>query len=248
MAMQSDESLYSNYAARIPTAQLLPVLKWWHRRLLRYYLNTSASTSVTRNVLEIGPGHGFLAEEVTNRGWTYAAVDNSASISKSLTDDGYRVHLGDVGDLLHDQERFDVVWLSHVLEHSENQYSARQLLTNCRHLLADDGLIVVISPDILSWRHHFWEVDWSHGYQTSLRSTVQLLEDIGCEIDVTAYHRGGCFNLVNRGVFAVLSLIPHRLLDFLINPSRARQGDGIAYSWKAVFGWRQIFISAKKGN
>lgn len=139
-----------------------------------------------------------------------------------------------------------MIWLLHVLEHSEDQFTARKLLSNCRQLLTDNGSIVVISPDILSWRHHFWEVDWSHGYQTSLRSTIQLIEDIGCEVDVSVYHRGGFVNPLIRGLFAVFSLLPHRLLDFLVNPARARQGDGVAYSWKAVFGWRQILIVGRK--
>jgi len=47
-------------------------------------------------------------------------------------------------------------------------------------------------------------------------------------------------------VFAILSKIPHRIVDRALTPSRSKIGDGFLYSWKAIFGWRQILVKGHK--
>jgi hypothetical protein len=136
--------------------------------------------------------------------------------------------------------------MSHVLEHSPSRLDARAMVDCVRRLLSDGGAVIVVSPDLLSWGDEFWNVDWSHGYPTTIRNLSQFLSDVGFSDIVARYHRNGSFSFVQRVLMATLSLVPHRVIDRILTPDRHSLGDGMLYSWKAVFGWRQILIRARK--
>ena len=137
-----------------------------------------------------------------------------------------------------------VLQLSHVLEHSLTWLAAREMISTSKELLTENGFLVVVGPDALSWKKEFWNVDWSHGYPTSVRNISQLCSDVGFTDIEAKHHRNGSTNIFIRVVFCILAKAPHRLIDRIVTPTRYRLGDGFTYSWKAVFGWRQIFIKA----
>ena len=143
-------------------------------------------------------------------------------------------------------KKFDLIWMSHILEHSPTWVDARNLLDNTRMLLAENGSIVVVGPDAIDWGRQFWNIDATHGYPTTLRNVIQLCDDVGLRTCIAKYHRNASFGIFGRMIFALLSSIPHMWVDHFLSPSRARLGDGYLISWKAVFGWRQIFIMADK--
>lgn len=138
--------------------------------------------------------------------------------------------------------------MSHVLEHSPSWLAAREMVSTCRDLLSDEGYVVVVGPDALSWRREFWNVDWSHGYPTTIRNVSQLFNDVGLTNIVAKHHRNGSENMLMKATFAVLSLAPHRIIDKVMTPKRHQVGDGLTYSWKAIFGWRQILIVGQKSH
>ena len=233
--------LYSNYAKRVPHPRSQRFIRIWHKKLADRVL---AVTPSSRSWLEIGPGHGYIAEYVVKSDITYQFVDNSEAIFNELINKGYRGHLGLVNTLPID-ETFDVVYLSHVLEHCPTWSDAREMLIACRRLLSPGGSIAIVSPDILSWKNEFWNVDHTHGYPTSLRNVCQLLDDVGLKVTSAYHHRNGRNDLLTRALFTILSLVPHRIIDRIISPQRAKIADGPTYSWKAIFGWRQIFVTAQ---
>jgi SAM-dependent methyltransferase len=159
---------------------------------------------------------------------------------------GFAGHLGMLSDLLPKLGKYDVVYMSHVLEHCPSWLEARQLLDDCRMVLNNGGSLVIVSPDVLNWKFEFWNVDWSHGYPTSIRNISQLCSDVGFTNIKAMHHRNGSSNIVVRSLFAVLAKIPHRIVDRVITPDRYQLGDGLVYSWKAIFGWRQILIKANR--
>lgn len=106
--------------------------------------------------------------------------------------------------------------------------------------------MVVVGPDALSWKKEFWNVDWSHGYPTTIRNVSQLFNDVGLSRITAQHHRNGSLNPIVRIVFALLSKIPHRLVDRILTPARSKIGDGFMYSWKVIFGWRQILVKGHK--
>lgn len=237
--------LYSNYIDRTPHPRNEKFISRWHARLLSLAIDEIARPV---RVLEVGPGHGYFAEACRKSGIEYRYCDTSPSVHRKMSELGFEGYLGFVHDLPPSAETggFDLIWMSHVLEHSPTWTDARGMMDAARARLTDGGAVVVISPDVLTWRREFWNVDWSHGYPTSIRNVAQLMSDVGLVDIVAKHHRNGSFSLFTRAVFAVISFVPHRLLDRLITPSRYKIGDGMVYSWKVIFGWRQIFVLGRK--
>lgn len=236
--------LYSDYMQREPHPRNAVFIKRWHGKLLKLALKDLKH--VPKSVLEIGPGHGYFAEHCRDAGLVYQFCDTSPAVLAKMNELGFRGHLGLIQDVAPNLQKYDMIWMSHVLEHSPTWLAAREMVATCRDLLSDEGFIVVVGPDALTWRREFWNVDWSHGYPTTIRNVSQLCNDIGL-VDIQAkYHRNGSDNLLVRSIFMLLTLFPHRPLDRFLTPSRYKTGDGYMYSWKVIFGWRQMLITGSK--
>ena len=236
----SDE-LYSDYVRREPHPRNAVFIEKWHGKLLKLALEDEHSV---KRILEVGPGHGYFAKHCETNGLIYEFCDTSPAVFSKMQKLGYSGHLGPLSELLPNIGKFDMVYMSHVLEHSPSWIDARQLLDDCNKVLKNQGKLVIVSPDVLNWKHEFWNVDWSHGYPTSIRNITQLCSDLGFTNIEAKHHRNASTSVIVRAVFCILAKIPHRLIDRIISPTRYQFGDGFTYSWKAVFGWRQIFIKA----
>ena len=235
--------LYSNYVRRESHPRSQRFITSWHKRLFMH-AGVQAFSGRGR-LLEIGPGHGYIATLCRGHDVEYEFVDTSSSVASKLSGMGFSGHVGMVGDVTTNHESYDFIWLSHVLEHSPTWLDARELLACLSNKLGTSGRLVVIGPDSQSWRREFWNCDATHGYPTTLRNVIQLLDDVGLDCVVARHHRNGKFDLVTRALFFVICFAPHRILDRIISRKRAKFADGPVYSWKAVFGWRQIFLVAR---
>jgi hypothetical protein len=238
--------LYSDYMQREPHPRNAVFIKRWHGKLLKLALKDLKH--VPKSVLEIGPGHGYFAEHCRDAGFTYEFCDTSPAVQSKMNELGFQGHLGLIQDVSPILEKYDMIWMSHVLEHSPTWLAAREMVATCRELLTDEGVIVVVGPDAINWRREFWNVDWSHGYPTTIRNVAQLYSDVGFNNIIARHHRNGSSNILVRGIFAALSAIPHRVVDKFLTPTRYKIGDGFLYSWKVIFGWRQILVSAEQRN
>lgn len=243
--MLNDDALYSNYIRREPHPRYVGFIRRWHRRLLSKGLSTLAPMTIG-SVLEVGPGHGYFAEHCREQVLNYEFVDTSPAVFDKMGDLGFHGHLGTLESLSTELGLFDMIWMSHVLEHAPSWVEARSMVKSAVTHLKPGGALIVVSPDLLSWRREFWNADWSHGYPTTVRITTQLLDDVGLDCTYSAHHRNAQFSVIGRGLMALLCLVPHRLIDRVLTPSRYKTGDGFVYSWKAVFGWRQIFVCGLK--
>lgn len=236
--------LYSDYMRRQPHPASAKLIRRWHGNLLSVAIKDLENTP--RRVFEVGPGHGYFADHCRERGIDYEFCDTSPAVVASMNELGHRGHLGLLHEVVDDLGEFDLVWMSHVLEHSPTWLDARQMIATSHQILSPNGVVVIVSPDVLNWRREFWNVDWSHGYPTSIRNVSQLCSDVGFQSIRAKYHRNGSSSLVVRALISVLVLVPHRLIDRLLTPVRYKIGDGFTYSWKCVFGWRQIMVRATK--
>ena len=230
--------LYSDYMQREPHPRNAIFIKHWHRKLLTLALKDLKQKP--KSVLEIGPGHGYFAEHCRQAGMAYEFCDTSPAVVSKMNELGFRGHLGLVQEVAANLGKYDMIWMSHVLEHSPTGLSAREMISTSRELLNENGFLVVVGPDALSWKNEFWNVDWSHGYPTTIRNVSQLFNDVGLSKISAKHHRNGSDNPFVQLIFALLSKIPHRIVDRVLTPSRSRIDDGLLYSWKAIFGWRQI--------
>jgi len=240
--VNADSDYYSDYLARTPHPRSQGAIRRWHARLLTTALRVSGlDADKHHRVLEVGYGHGYFADAVCERGWDYSCADISRPLVDLGTANGHDVRFPESFQS-DDAQQFDLVWLSHVLEHATTWDAARSLLVDYLRYLKPGGMIVVVCPDYLSWKRHFWSGDFSHGYPTTRRNVVQLLRDIGLRPISATYHRGGTTKWGMRAVCTALSFLPHVLLDPRFDRERARLGEGFVYSWKTVFGWRQIMV------
>lgn len=235
-----NNDLYSDYVRREPHPKGATLIRRWHGRLLE--LAMQQTHTKPNRVLEVGPGHGYFAEQCSKHGIEYEFCDTSPAVIAKMTDLGFNGYLGQLTEVKDQLNSYDLVWFSHVLEHAPTWLDAREMIAVAQELLNDNGAVIVVSPDVLSWRREFWNVDWSHGYPTSIRNVSQLFSDVGLKDISAKHHRNGSFSIVQRALISTLCVIPHRLIDRTLSPSRYRLGDGFAYSWKCVFGWRQIFV------
>jgi len=236
--------LYQNYMRRKPTGRGAVSITRLHKRLYETLLRSRWSRPVS--ILEIGPGHSFFAEICVEAGHQYEFEDSSEAVTSDLLSRNFVGRLIDPQRLPVDPKDFEVIWLSHVLEHCPTWHDARRMLGSLSQRLIEGGEIVVIGPDALSWRNNFWNSDFSHGYPTTLRNVAQLLDDIGLEVVFASTHRGGFFRTSEKMIFAILTLIPHRVFDKLLRVKRFGVSDGLVMSWKTMFGWRQIAVIGRR--
>lgn len=236
--------LYSDYMQREPHPRNAVFIKRWHGKLLKLALKKH--NLAPKSVLEIGPGHGYFAEHCRDAGFTYEFCDTSPAVLSKMNELGFQGHLGLIQDIAPNLGKYDMIWMSHVLEHSPTWLAAREMVSTCRELLSDQGFVVVVGPDALSWRREFWNVDWSHGYPTTIRNVSQMYNDVGLRHIVGLHHRNGSDTAMVKFLFAFLSLSPHRVIDRILTSERSKIGDGLVYSWKAIFGWRQILVLGRK--
>lgn len=233
---------YSEYLkSRRPNKLGETWLRKWHGRMLARIIS-DLNIPVDARILEVGPGHGYFAEAAVQAGLNYCYADISEAIHLEMQKRRIVGYLGPLNGLSGEAANFDVVYMSHILEHSTSWADARDLTESAYKRLRPGGLIVVISPDISSYRWNFWTSDWSHGFPTGRRNVVQLLNDVGFTVDKIRYHRNGRFNRYGRFIPALVSWVPSGIVDAVLTRDRYYRGEGFFYSWKTMFGWRQIFI------
>lgn len=67
------------------------------------------------------------------------------------------VDLGDLLDIGLEAASFDVIVMNHVIEHV---YDPVATLVECRRLLAPEGKIIIITPNLKSYGHEIYGEDW----------------------------------------------------------------------------------------
>ncbi len=143
----------------------------------RLYSDYIAQLGQTQRVLEIGCMYGFLLQELKQRGFDVTGVEIDGEAVAYAREHGLNVHHMSLEDYVASaDERFDIIVMSHALEHIADPTSQLKLLSS---LLNDNGKIVIIVPNANSrtarlfgrywgyWQvpvhlHHFNENSLSH--------------------------------------------------------------------------------------
>ena len=94
--------------------------------------------------LEVGAGSGDRLVQFAAAGWDVVGQDIDPKAGHLARERGITVHECDVADLVGREEPFDLIGLSHVLEHATDPGG---MLRACAGLLAPGGRICVISPN-----------------------------------------------------------------------------------------------------
>lgn len=99
-------------------------------------------------LLDVGCGRGETMKELAALGWDVQGIDTDPKAVDVARDRGLRAHHGTIwsGDLT--PGSFDVLWMSHVLEHVHRPID---VLGRCHELLAPGGALVAVTPNSESW-------------------------------------------------------------------------------------------------
>jgi SAM-dependent methyltransferase len=176
-------------------------------------------------ILEIGPGAGRLAQQLIRRGYFYNAVEPTRAMASELRLIGskqdksveiFECPLSEVPET--ENRKYGLVIAIHVLEHTTNPYSARAFLAKCHDLLATGGRLLIICPDYDSYGDLFYNIDWSHGYETTIPRVRALLEDTGFTVETVRGMRASFTNILAKTAIAPISLLfPIGLIDQITN-------------------------------
>lgn len=242
-SVQARPDEYSEYfAARRPSSVGERIHRFWNRRMLTLagrFIPGLASASI----LEVGPGLGFFAGVCRERKLRWRGVEMNHAQAQALQAQGFEVDAGAIPPFPPGPP-VDVIWMSHVLEHAPGYRDAFAMVSAAKERLEPGGRLVVIGPDVLSWRGEFWNCDWTHGFPTSLRRVEQLFGEAGLRVETARHHTA---TVATRGVATllgwILAAVPHNLLDALFTRLTGRT---FAYAFMVLFGWRQILVVGRK--
>ena len=110
-----------------------------------------------QRLLDIGCGNGFFLASAKEAGWQVSGVEPDPVAAAVARDRGVHVMVGTV-DLLADESNcFDVITLSHVIEHV---HEPQKLLESVHRLLKPGGVIYVETPNIESHGAALFKKEW----------------------------------------------------------------------------------------
>jgi SAM-dependent methyltransferase len=156
-------------------------------------------------MLEIGPGHGTLAQQAVAAGYRYRCIEASPILADYLRKKGFEVTEAFTPPIPGDDRSADVVYADQVLEHMSGIDGARAFVADAKRILRPGGVFFVVVPDYLKERTFFWDVDYTHNFVTTERRVTQLLYDGG--FDVRAVVRSiGAATGVKRDLLAAAAL------------------------------------------
>jgi 2-polyprenyl-3-methyl-5-hydroxy-6-metoxy-1,4-benzoquinol methylase len=108
-------------------------------------------------LLDVGCGSGVLLERMRGLGWEVEGVDVDASAVENARRKGLNVQLGDLEGSQFPDGSFDVVTMSHVIEHVEDP---PRLVRECYRILKPSGRLIVLTPNAESWGHRLFGRRW----------------------------------------------------------------------------------------
>ena len=118
--MNSQEKIWAHFqnAAVDSFAGAIPRLNYLLKRIQKLLKGRKAS------VLNIGIGNGYLEEEVLARGWESYSLDPDQNAVSQLLSKGIHAKVGRIENIPFDDQMFDAVVASEVLEHlTDNELS-----------------------------------------------------------------------------------------------------------------------------
>jgi SAM-dependent methyltransferase len=108
-------------------------------------------------LLDLGCGSGQFLEWARSAGWTVFGVDPDPKAVTVAHSRGLEVHLGRIDELDPAEHQFDMITLSHVIEHVHDPMGVIQA---CHRLLKAKGRIWIETPNIDSIGHAIFQSHW----------------------------------------------------------------------------------------
>ena len=111
-------------------------------------------------ILDVGSGSGLLLSILKSKGWmTVANEINSKTASVIKKNYGLSILQGDINSSKIKKNSFDVINISHVLEHMTDPFS---VIKKCNNILKENGFIFVAIPNNNSLQSIIGKKHWYH--------------------------------------------------------------------------------------
>jgi SAM-dependent methyltransferase len=182
---------------------------------LRWYLTPPSPPG---RFLEVGAGLGERLVQFTEAGWEVVGQDIDPKAARLARDRGILVHQCPVTELVGRERLFDLIGLSHVLEHATDP---AEMLRACAALLAPGGRICVVSPNARSLGRKLFG-RWWFGLEQPRHlaiPTVESLERLADRLGLQTVSAGSA--ATNGAVILGGSLI--RIFDTHLSPGPLRR-------------------------
>ncbi len=133
-------------------------------------------------LLDIGCGNGSFLDLAKNAGWEVEGVDPDPVSVDLAIKRGLNVRPGGIEAFADMPESFDVITMSHVIEHVHDPYTTLQW---AYHLLKPGGFLWLSTPNIRSFGHEYYGYNWRglepprHLVLFNWDAMHHLLEEIG---------------------------------------------------------------------
>lgn len=152
------------------------------KRYERKYRNLPPLKADGMRLLDIGCGNGAYLRLAASCGWQVEGIDPDPLAQANASRQGLTVHVGGIEHYDGQADLFDVISLSHVVEHLHDPAS---VLRACQRLLKPKGTIWLETPNIDSVGHSTFGPDW-RGIETprhlvlfNRASLVRALQEAG---------------------------------------------------------------------
>jgi len=188
-------------------------LQYFHNKIDERYwvVNKLLGGSKNKNsFLDIGSGEGFTLKYFKEKNWDITGIDFSEFGCKKFNPDCVpHLLVGDIytkmTELIDASKTYDVIWLDNVLEHVLDPL---YLLTECKKLLDQNGIIVIEVPNDFSVvqryllerkyiNSEFWVAIPDHISYFSKEGLINLANEVGFRHELTISDNPVDFNLVN---------------------------------------------------
>lgn len=118
-------------------------------RFIRYQLGG--------RLLDVGCGSGSYLSYMERLGWNTEGVEVDPRAVRQARKFSLTIHEGELEQHEFESHRFDVITLSHVLEHV---HDPKRLLEECLRILKPGGTLMAITPNIRSVGHRRFKESW----------------------------------------------------------------------------------------
>jgi SAM-dependent methyltransferase len=150
-------------------------------------------------VLEIGPGQGAFAQNLTAAGTVeYKAYEPEKKLCDRLAARGFAAVNAAVPPLPEADGSFHAVVLNNVLEHMPDITAAQKLLQEIWRVLREKGFVFIIVPSYLDWGKDFYNLDYTHRLVMTESRLSQMLADARFSVRRMSHHYGNFFSGVGR--------------------------------------------------
>ena len=164
-------------------AWLIPCVPWLEYRF-ELDIRQVAVPPANGVLLDVGCGNGDYLETMRGLGWRALGIEPDPKAAELAQRKGLDVQIGTLETLHLASEQFDVITLSHVIEHVHDPMAT---LREAWHLLKPGGTIWIATPNLDSFGHQRYSAAWRgleiprHLVLFSTRHLRQCLTQAGFE-------------------------------------------------------------------